>query len=185
MGSKLPDDVKWSEAAAELLAETDKTSVKAICVTITKNAESKDKKEACMATITDLSKWTKEAAVFWPEAYLVTVFPVVMAMCADKAKPVQIKAQEVRARAVPPSAGFPTGHPTRPMRGGLARRLIASVHPPRIARGRVSPPAAPCPSTPIDSSDRPRSSPRDPHLSSNLTSPARISRSSPLRRPRR
>jgi len=94
MGSKLPDDLKWSEAAAELLAETDKTSVKAICVTITKNAESKDKKEACMATITDLSKWTKEAAVFWPEAYLVTVFPVVMAMCADKAKPVQIKAQE-------------------------------------------------------------------------------------------
>lgn len=151
MGSKLPDDVKWSEAAAELLAETDKTSVKAICVTITKNAESKDKKEACMATITDLSKWTKEAAVFWPEAYLVTVFPVVMAMCADKAKPVQIKAQEVRARAVPPSAGFPTGHPTRPMRGGLARRLIASVHPPRIARAaspRPPPPARRPPSTP-------------------------------------
>ena len=52
MGSKLPDDLKWSEAAAELLAETDKTSVKAMC--ITKNAESKEKKEACMGPGADL-----------------------------------------------------------------------------------------------------------------------------------
>lgn len=34
--SKLPEDLPWSENAATLLAETDKTSVKAVCTTIRK-----------------------------------------------------------------------------------------------------------------------------------------------------
>ena len=117
MGSKLPEDLAWSESAAALLSDTDKTSVKSICVTITKNAESKDKKEACMATVIDLAKWAKENAVFWPEPYLVTIFPVVMAMCADKLKPVQVKAQEVRARAPFPPIHWLSDPTTR---GGLA-----------------------------------------------------------------
>ena len=96
MGSKLPDDMKWSEAAAALLAETDKSSAKSVCITVNKSKDEKDKKEASMAAVKDLATWAKEAGAFWPEPYLVTVFPTVLALCADKAKPVQVKAEEVR-----------------------------------------------------------------------------------------
>ena len=96
MGSKLPDDLKWCEAAAAFLAETDKTSAKSVCIAVNKSKDDKDKKEAAMATVKDLAVWAKETAVFWPEPYLVTVFPTVLALCADKAKPVQLKAEEVR-----------------------------------------------------------------------------------------
>merc|ERR1719487_1146700 len=51
-------------------------------------------KEAAMEVTKDLAVWAKEKGVFWVEPYLVTVFPTVMALCADKAKPVQVKAQE-------------------------------------------------------------------------------------------
>ena len=34
MGSKLPDDLKWCEAAAAFLAETDKTSAKSVCIAV-------------------------------------------------------------------------------------------------------------------------------------------------------
>merc|ERR1719261_2029128 len=94
MGSKLPDDLKWCEAAAAFLAETDKTSAKSVCIAVNKSKDDKDKKEAAMATVKDLAVWAKETAVFWPEPYLVTVFPTVLALCADKAKPVQVKAEE-------------------------------------------------------------------------------------------
>ena len=42
MGSKLPDDVKWSEEAAALLEETDKSSPKSIAKTT--NPEWKEKR---------------------------------------------------------------------------------------------------------------------------------------------
>jgi len=94
MGSKLPEDLAWSESSVTLLAETDKTSVKSVCITINKAADAKDTKESAMQAVTDLCKWSKEAGVFFPEPYLATVFPTVMSLCADKARPVQIKAKE-------------------------------------------------------------------------------------------
>ena len=47
--SKLPDSLTWSEAAASILNETDKTSCKAVITTIGKAAEAKETKEAAMA----------------------------------------------------------------------------------------------------------------------------------------
>ena len=44
MGSKLPEDLKWSEAAVTLLAETEKKSCKSVCITINKACAEKDKK---------------------------------------------------------------------------------------------------------------------------------------------
>ena len=46
MGSKLPEDLKWSEAAVTLLAETEKKSCKSVCITINKACAEKDKKVA-------------------------------------------------------------------------------------------------------------------------------------------
>ena len=63
MGSKLPDDLKWTESAAALLAETDKTSAKSVCITVKKAAEAKETKEAAMEAITCVCKWAKEAGV--------------------------------------------------------------------------------------------------------------------------
>ena len=37
--SKLPDDLKWSEEVLALLAETDKTSCKSVCIALGKAAE--------------------------------------------------------------------------------------------------------------------------------------------------
>ena len=174
MGSKLPDDLKWSEAALALMeGNTDKTSVKAVCTTITKNSEAKDKKEACMSTVVDLATWTKGAAVFFPEPYLVTLFPVVMALCADKDKKVQIKAQEVRLP------------PPDPARAASSR--------PRPTASRLGPPA---PRAPRAASPRPPPRPRRPQSDvptvvpgppdiriccRSLSSPARTSRRPPRR----
>ena len=71
--SKLPADLKWSELAAPLLEQTEKTSCKA--------AEVKDTKEAAMAAVKDLATWATEQKVFWPEPYIVTLFPTVMKLC--------------------------------------------------------------------------------------------------------
>ena len=95
MGSKLPEDLKWSEAAITLLAETEKKSCKSVCITINKACSEKDKKVSAMAAVVDLATWAKEASVFWPEPYLVTCMPNVLALCADKQKDVQLKAEEV------------------------------------------------------------------------------------------
>ena len=99
MGSKLPEDLKWSEAAVTLLAETEKKSCKSVCITINKACAEKDKKVAAMSAVVDLATWAKETNVFWPEPYLVTCMPNVLALCADKQKDVQVKAEEVTASA--------------------------------------------------------------------------------------
>jgi len=92
--SKLPDDLKWSEDALPLLEQTDKTSCKAVCTTLGKAAAEKATKEATMVAVKDLATWTKEQNVFWTEPYIMTLFPTVMALSADKERKVQIKAQE-------------------------------------------------------------------------------------------
>ena len=105
MGSKLPEDLKWSEAAVTLLAETEKKSCKSVCITINKACAEKDKKVAAMSAVVDLATWAKETSVFWPEPYLVTCMPNVLALCADKQKDVQVKAEEVTASASPRHPG--------------------------------------------------------------------------------
>ena len=46
-----------------------------------------------MAGVKDLAAWAKEAGARWPEPFLfLSLFPTVMALCADKAKPVSIEA---------------------------------------------------------------------------------------------
>ena len=92
--SKLPDDLAWSDASKTLLEQTDKASVKAVTTAIGKAAEAKDTKEAAMSAVIDLAKWAKENKALWVESYLITLFPTVMALIADKQKPVQIKAEE-------------------------------------------------------------------------------------------
>ena len=103
MGSKLPEDLKWSEAAATLLAETEKKSVKAVSTTISKACAEKDKKVSAMAAVVDLATWAKEAGAFWPEPYLVALMPNVLALCADKQKDVQVKAEEVTTASASPA----------------------------------------------------------------------------------
>ena len=103
MGSKLPEDLKWSEAAATLLAETEKKSVKAVSTTINKACAEKEKKVSAMAAVVDLATWAKEAGAFWPEPYLVALMPNVLALCADKQKDVQVKAEEVTTASASPA----------------------------------------------------------------------------------
>merc|ERR1719230_696821 len=50
-----------------------------------------------MQCVIDLAKWSKEAKAQWVESYLIPLFPTVMALIADKQKPVQIKAEEAGA----------------------------------------------------------------------------------------
>jgi len=95
--SKLPTDLPWSEESLKLLEQTDKESAKAIAVAIGKAAEAKDTKEAAMQCITDLATWAKSASVLWVEPYLITLFPTIMALCADKQRPVQLKADAAGA----------------------------------------------------------------------------------------
>ena len=95
--SKLPTDLPWSEESLKLLEQTDKESVKAVCIAIGKAADAKDSKEAAMQCITDLATWAKGAGVLWAESYLITLFPTIMALCADKQRPVQIKADAAGA----------------------------------------------------------------------------------------
>eukprot|EP00966_Prymnesium_polylepis_P174381 4034824-Prymnesium_polylepis.1 len=92
--SKLPEDIKWSEEAAPLLEETDKTSCKAVCTALRKAAEVKATKAGAMAAVIDLAKWAKETENLWVESFLITLFPTIMALCADKEKSVQVKADE-------------------------------------------------------------------------------------------
>jgi elongation factor 3 len=94
MGSKLPADIAWSEDAAPLLEQTEKTSVKAVATTLRKAAEDKATKVASMAGTRDLAKWAKENNALFCESYLMTLFPTVMALCADKDRKVQIVADE-------------------------------------------------------------------------------------------
>ena len=95
--SKLPDDLPWSDAAKTLLEQTDKASAKAVATAIAKAAEAKDSKEAAMMTVTDICKWAKAEKKLWVEPYLITLFPSIMALAADKDRKVQIKADEAGA----------------------------------------------------------------------------------------
>jgi len=97
MGSKLPEELPWSEEAKAILEQTDKSSCKAVCTTIKQAATEKATKEGAMAAVADLAIWSKAEGIFWTEPYLVTTFEVVMALVADKMKPVQIKAEEAGA----------------------------------------------------------------------------------------
>jgi len=91
--SKLPSDI-FSEAAAALLEQTDQSSCKAVVTTINQACQDKDKKEAAMAAVADLCNWSVKEKALWVESYTITTFPNVMSLIADKARPVQIKAQE-------------------------------------------------------------------------------------------
>ena len=95
--SKLPDDLAWSEASKTILEQTDKESAKAVVTAIGKACEVKDTKEGAMQCVIDLAKWAKGAEARWAEPYLITLFPNIMALCADKLKPVQLKADEAGA----------------------------------------------------------------------------------------
>ena len=98
--SKLPDDLAWSDMAKSILEQTDKESCKAVTVSISKAAEVKDTKEAAMAAVIDLAKWAKTSSARWVEPYLITLFPTIMSLCADKQKNVQVKADEAGATMV-------------------------------------------------------------------------------------
>merc|ERR1719424_2727946 len=45
-----------------------------------------------MAAIADLAIFAKKEGVFWVEPYLITLFPTMVSLMADKARPVQLKA---------------------------------------------------------------------------------------------
>jgi len=95
--SKLPTDMPWSEEALKILEQTDKESAKAVVTAIGKAAEVKDTKEAACSAITDLATWSKANEQLWVEPYLITLFPTIMALNADKQRPVQIKAEAAGA----------------------------------------------------------------------------------------
>ena len=145
--SKLPDTVKWSEEALKILEQTDKESAKAVVTAISKAAEVKDTKEAAMMATADLAVWSKEEKALWVEPYLITLFPTIMALTADKLRPVQIKAEAagkalVRAhlffersnRAAPaPFYSAAAGHGPQSRAGCTRRRPLRSLC--RLARG--------------------------------------------------
>ena len=80
--SKLSTELAWSDEAKAILEQTDKESAKAVCVSIGKAAEVKDTKVNAMKAIQDLAAYGKEN--MWVEPYLITLFPTIMAACADK-----------------------------------------------------------------------------------------------------
>ena len=140
MGSKLPEDLKWSEAAATLLAETEKKSVKAVSTTINKACAEKDKKVSAMAAVVDLATWAKEAGAFWPEPYLVALMPNVLALCADKQKDVQVKAEEVTTASASPAYSLPI--PAQPATAA-DRAARSSLSRPLTLAPQLSRPAPP------------------------------------------
>jgi hypothetical protein len=95
--SKLSIDIKWSAEAIPLLEQTDKSSAKSVCTTLRKAAESKDTKLGSMAAFIDLATWAKENSQLWVESFLMTMFPTVMALSADKDRKVQLKADQAGA----------------------------------------------------------------------------------------
>ena len=95
--SKLPEDLAWSAESAELLSQTDKTSCKAVVTTLLKAAEVKATKAVCMTAMLELATWATENKAVWVESYLVTLFPAMMALVADKDRKVQIEAEKAGA----------------------------------------------------------------------------------------
>ena len=136
--SKLPDDLKWSEEVLALLAETDKTSCKSVCIAFGKAAEAKDTKAAAMAGVKELCDWAKEQKVYWTESFVVTLFPTIMAVRAAAA---------ARARPLWPVGGPVPDAPSKsrespfsPVRPSLPPRSSSPTRPARC-RSRPRPPA--------------------------------------------
>ena len=90
-------DVAWSDGVDSLLAKCDKTSAKAVCTALHAATEDKDTKAAAMAGIKDLAMWVKGGQAYWVEAYLISLFPSVMSLCADKDRAVQLAADDAGA----------------------------------------------------------------------------------------
>ena len=137
--SKLPDDLKWSEEVLALLAETDKTSCKSVCIAFGKAAEAKDTKAAAMAGVKELCDWAKEQKVYWTESFVVTLFPTFMA--------VRAAAAAARARPLWPVGGPVPDAPSKsrespfsPVRPSLPPRSSSPTRPARC-RSRPRPPA--------------------------------------------
>ena len=100
-----------------------------------------------MIATADLAVWSKEEKALWVEPYLITLFPTIMALTADKLRPVQIKAEAagkalVRAhlffegsnRAAPaPFYSAAAGHGPQSRAGCTRRRPLRSLC--RLARG--------------------------------------------------
>ena len=136
--SKLPDDLKWSEEVLALLAETDKTSCKSVCIALGKAAEAKDTKAAAMAGVKELCDWAKEQKVYWTESFVVTLFPTIMAVRAAAAP---VRAPAARRRRPRPVQGVPglrkpASHPSAPS----PPRSSSPTRPARC-RSRPRPPA--------------------------------------------
>ena len=134
--SKLPDDLKWSEEVLALLAETDKTSCKSVCIAFGKAAEAKDTKAAAMAGVKELCDWAKEQKVYWTESFVVTLFPTIMA----------VRAAAAAARARPL---WPVGGPVPDAR--LRKAAKALSHP-----SAPPPPRSSSPTRPARCRSRPR-----------------------------
>ena len=133
--SKLPDDLKWSEEVLALLAETDKTSCKSVCIALGKAAEAKDTKAAAMAGVKELCDWAKEQKVYWTESFVVTLFPTIMAVRAA-------------AAALPRARRPPSAAPSRPRSARPSKT--------RFSPFRPSPPRSSSPTRPARCRSRPR-----------------------------
>ena len=94
---KLPLSLPWHEDAKPFLSKCDCTSAKAVCIAIDKAAIDKSSKAAAMSAVIDLSTWVKKNDILFTEPYLVTLFSPVMALCADKDRKVQERAEEAGA----------------------------------------------------------------------------------------
>ena len=88
-----------------------------------------------MAAVTDIANWAKQEKVFWPESYLISLFPQVLTLSADKERKVQLKAEAAgdamvricRRASEPTHLFFLRACATSPPRG--LRRPRASGHP--------------------------------------------------------
>ena len=89
-------NIAWSEGVPALLPEpaAERTSAEAVCTALHKAAEDKDAKAAAMSGIGDLAAWAKDASAYWIEPYLIPLLPTVLALCADKARAVQLVAEQ-------------------------------------------------------------------------------------------
>ncbi len=137
--SKLPDDLKWSEEVLALLAETDKTSCKSVCIALGKAAEAKDTKAAAMAGVKELCDWAKEQKVYWTESFVVTLFPTIMAVRAAAAASATLLHPPSAAPSRPSSAR-PSKTRFSPVRPSLPPRSSSPTRPARC-RSRPRPPA--------------------------------------------
>ena len=92
-----------------------------------------------MEATADLAKWAKAQGVYWPEPYLMTVFDIVMALVADKARaspPRPPSQPRSRLAAAPSAAPPPTPPPPRPLTVAAAACLVRRTAKCRSRRSR-------------------------------------------------